>query len=438
MKLKPALHTQILIGMLIGIVAGIIVRNLGLEPGTISNIIAWVKPVGDIFLRLIFMMIIPLILCALTLGVAGIGDMSKLGRIGWKMFKYTIVVTSISVLLGVTLVQLIQPGKGLNDKERAGLLAHFRDKNPSAKQGENLAKNKNAGEIITQIVPKNPLEDMVRAFDPDYTGGGLISVMVFALIMGIAMMRSDKEKIAPFKAFLEGLYEVVMKVISFGLMLAPLGVASLLFVLTVSLGFSVLDILLKYIAVVLFALAFHQFITYSIILKYFSNTSPVWFFRNIQEVMVTAFSTSSSNASLPVAIKVTTENLKFPKDITNFILTIGSTANQNGTALYEGVTILFLAQCFGVHLDIAKQVIVVFTCIIAGMGSAGVPGGSLPVMMLILMSLGIPGESIFLIYGVERILDMCRTVLNVTGDITAVAYISNQEKKRSEKLLNKG
>jgi DAACS family dicarboxylate/amino acid:cation (Na+ or H+) symporter len=259
--------------------------------------------------------------------------------------------------------------------------------------------------------------------------------MFFALIFGVALVASEPEKTATLKSFFEGLYEVVLKIIGYAMQLAPVGVAALLFNLVVNVGASFLLVLLQYVLIVLAALAIQQFITYSIILKFFAGRNPLTFFRKTSEVMITAFSTSSSNATLPTAIAVSIEKLKIPKPIANFVLTIGSTANQNGTALFEGITVLFLAQCFHIELSLASQITVVFLCILAGIGTAGVPGGSLPVIVTILVSIGVPGEAIGLIYGVDRILDMSRTVLNVTGDITAAAYIQKVEDKSELKKL---
>jgi DAACS family dicarboxylate/amino acid:cation (Na+ or H+) symporter len=431
---KIALHWKILVGMILGIVAGIIVRQFGLSAYQIDQITTWVKPIGDIFLRMIFMMVIPLILSALALGVAGLGNVHKLGRIGLKMIGYTVIVSSISVLIGITAVKLFEPGKGLSVEDRTYLTERYTENKDvqkiTAAAGE--ARQRTVGDILTVLVPKNPVEDMAHAFDPNYTGGGLLAVMFFALVMGIALSATDPEKVSVFRGFLEGLYEVVMKVIGYGMKLAPVGVAALLFVVTVNLGFSILKVLGLYVIVVLSALLIHQFITYSILLKIFTRIAPGRFFGHLGEVIVTAFSTSSSNVTLPTAIRTANDKLKLPKDISNFVLTIGSTANQNGTALYEGITVLFLAQCFGVHLDIGEQILVVLLCILGGVGTAGVPGGSLPVVMLILISIGIPGESIALIYGVDRILDMSRTVVNVTGDLTAAAVIAGSERQNSQ------
>lgn len=430
---KSPLHTKILLGMIAGIVAGLIIKQIGLDPDTLNTIIKWVEPIGQIFLRMVFMTVIPLVFAALVLGIAEIGDLKRVGKIGMRLLLYSLIVSSVSVFIGITLVNVFEPGNSLSPETRDYLTLQFQDKSASAEKNANFAQERSVGDILTNIVPKNPLEDMVRAFDASYTGGGLLAVMFFALIFGVAMASVDAEKTATLKSFFEGLYEVVIKIIGYAMQLAPYGVAALLFNLTVSVGASFLMVLLQYVLIVLAGLAIHQFVTYSIILKYFANRNPVEFLRKSTEVILTAFSTSSSNATLPTAIAVSINKLNIPKPIANFVLTIGSTANQNGTALFEGITVLFLAQCFNVELSLASQVTVVFLCILAGIGTAGVPGGSLPVIVTILVSIGVPGEAIGLIYGVDRILDMSRTVLNVTGDITAAAYIQRVEEKSADK-----
>jgi DAACS family dicarboxylate/amino acid:cation (Na+ or H+) symporter len=264
---------------------------------------------------------------------------------------------------------------------------------------------------------------MARAFDPTYTGGGLLAIMFFALMIGAAMTTLESETVSTVRGLLEGLYQICMRVIGFAMKLAPVGVGALLFSLTASFSFSMIGTVLQFMLVVLAALALHLFVTYSILLRTLGRMSPVFFFRNSLDVMLTAFSTSSSNATLPTALAATIEKLKVPKDAAHFVLTIGSTANQNGTALYEGVTVLFLAQCFGIPLDLGQQVVVVLLSILGGVGTAGVPGGSLPVIAMILLTVGIPAEGIAVIYGVDRILDMSRTVVNVTGDMAAAVYV---------------
>lgn len=428
-KFRIALHNRILLGMLAGILGGILVQYSGMDKESINTINKYVKPVGDIFLRMIFMMVIPLILSALILGIAELKDLKKIGRIGIRTLLYSLIISAISVGIGITMVKIFKPGNEISAIDRAELMERF-NVNASALQ-QNIANinSKDIGSILTNIVPKNPFEDMTRAFDPSYTGGGLLAIMFFAIVCGLALAVSDSEKVNTLKLFLEGVYEITMKAIGFAMKIAPFGVAALLFSLAANFGFSILQVLLKYVLVVLGALAIHLIVTYSLALKLLGKMNPLFFFKNVKEVIVTAFTTSSSNATLPTAIRVSNEKLRIPKDITNFVLTVGSTSNQNGTALYEGITVLFLAQCFGIELSIAQQIFVVVIAILAGIGTAGVPGGSLPVIMMILISLGIPGESISIIYGVDRILDMCRTVLNVTGDLTAAVYINQTEKR---------
>jgi DAACS family dicarboxylate/amino acid:cation (Na+ or H+) symporter len=255
----------------------------------------------------------------------------------------------------------------------------------------------------------------------------MLAFMFFALMFGIGIALSPPTKMEPLINVLEGVYEVVMRLIEFAMRLAPYGVAALLFTLTSRFGLDVLRPLLAYMIVVVGGLCLHLVGTYSVILRVLGGMSPGFFFRQISEVMATAFSTSSSNATLPTALRVTQEKLGVPRDIASFVLTLGSTANQNGTALFEGVTILFLAQFYGVDLTFGSQVLVVLFSVLAGVGTAGVPGGSLPLMVPILQSIGVPGEGIGVILGVDRILDMSRTVLNVTGDVTAAVVIANSE-----------
>ncbi|OHB72296.1 MAG: sodium:dicarboxylate symporter [Planctomycetes bacterium RBG_16_43_13] len=426
-KKHLSLATKILMGLAFGAIYGVATNIMFSHHPTLEWIVANITyPIGQIFLRLIFMVVIPLIFSALALGVAELGDLRRLGRIGFKTLFYTIIVTSISVLIGLTLVNLVEPGKGLSDEARTNLTKTI--SNTATQQNiQRAQESKSVVQTILDIIPRNPLADAVGSMDEGYRGGGLLAVMFFSLIVGIALARSDPAKTQTFLHFLQGLYEITMKIIGFAMAIAPYGVFALIFSITARLGFEVVAILGKYVLVVIAGLLIHQFGVYSLLVKTLAKMSPITFFKAIREVMLTAFSTSSSNATLPTSIKVTEENLGVPKEISRFVLTLGSTANQNGTALYEGVTVLFLAQFFGIELSLGSQITVLLMAILAGIGTAGVPGGSLPFIVLILTSVGIPGEGIGVILGVDRLLDMCRTVLNVTGDITAAAYIARSE-----------
>lgn len=423
------LHTKIFIGMQSGIILGLIVKQLNLPAETLSLITAWVEPVGKIFMNMIFMTVIPLILSALVLGVVEIGDLNKLGRMGSILVKYTLIVSFIAVMIGVGLVNVFNPGKKISPETKEYLVQEYRTEASNAQNYSDENKKKSIGDIIVNIIPKNPIHEMGHAFDVNNSGGGLISIMFFALILGIAMTAVGPEKAGPVLKFLESLYDIVLVIIGYAMKMAPYGVAALLFNMVLNVGADFLITLAWYVGIVILGLAIQQFVVYGIILKYFAKKKPWQFMKDMSEVTLTAFSTSSSNATLPTAIRVSIEKLKIPKPITHFVLTIGSTGNQNGTALFEGITVLFLAQCFDVELSFVSQIMVVLLCVMAGVGTAGVPGGSLPVIVTILVSIGVPGESIALIYGVDRILDMSRTVINVNGDITAAAYVQHVEEK---------
>jgi DAACS family dicarboxylate/amino acid:cation (Na+ or H+) symporter len=413
------LHTRMILGVLAGALLGILAHfTMGGTP-LLENLVKYVtQPVGQIFLRLLFMLVIPLIVSALALGVSGLGDLKSLGRIGLKTLAYTVVVSAIAVLLGVGLVNLFQPGSHMSPELRERVAANQNAASlPSGSGGASAPKT--GLELLIQMVPDNPIRAMAN--------GDMLAVMVFALFLGIGLSLTRSDAARQLELALQGLYDVTMRLINIVISFAPIGVAALLFTLTAQLGYEILGQLARYVGVVLLALLIHQFVVYSLAVKLLGGMSPLAFFRGIEEAMLTAFSTASSNATLPTALKVAEEKLKLPPHVSRFVLTIGSTANQNGTALFEGVTVLFLAQFYGVHLTLAQQATVVLICILGGIGTAGVPAGSIPVVALILGMVGVPKEGIGLILGVDRFLDMCRTTLNVSGDLAAAVVISKGE-----------
>lgn len=425
------LHTKILLGLLTGLILGLL-SNIFFEG---NESLKWIvnnvaNPLGQIFIRMIFMIVIPLIFTAIVLGVSDFRDIHKIGIVGLKTIAFTVIITAVSVIIGLTIVNLIQPGTGIPPESRDELISSLTINQNVEGLIKSAQESKTFIQIILDLIPRNPFVDIVYAFDPNYRGGGLLALMFFSLIFGIAMAMSPRDRIEGLTKTLEGVYDVLMKIIGYAMKLAPIGVAGLIFSTTSQLGFKIVSILSLYVIAVLSGLLIHFFVTYGLIIKYAIKRNPIHFFKEISEVIITAFSTSSSNATLPTSIRNSIEKLKLDKDIANFVLTVGSTANQNGTALYEGVTVLFLAQFYGIDLSISQQLLVVFLSILAGVGTAGVPGGSLPLVIMVLMTVGIPAESIGIILGVDRILDMSRTVVNVTGDIVLAGWIDTTEKNR--------
>ncbi len=431
--MRPKLHHVVLAAMILGAALGIAANELAprAASGAANPSLAWIvtnlaEPLGQIFLRLIYMIALPLVFCALALGVAGMGDIRKLGRIGLRTLFLTIILSGFSVFLGVVLTKTIRPGAALPPEKRAALMDRF-----STQAGTTLAnagKAKTIRDALLDIIPKNPLQEMVGAMDGSSPGGGMIAVMFFAVMVGVAITLIP-EKSKPLVALLESMYEVVMTIINMAMRLAPIGVAALVFSLTALLGFDILRTLGWFVVCAMGGFLIQMIFVYSGIVATFGGMSPRRFYSGITEAMVTGFATSSSSATLPTALRVTQDNLGVRRDIAGFVLTVGSTANQNGTALYEGVVVLFLAQVFGVDLTLTQQVLVVLMAVLAGVGTAGIPGGSLPMIVLVLQSVGIPGEGICIILGVDRLLDMCRTVVNVTGDI-AIAVCVNRTESR--------
>lgn len=426
------MHWQILIGLFVGAAAGL-AANAAFPPeadGSANGRVLWVarniaEPVGQVFLRLIFMVVVPLVFSALTLGVAGIGDLRRLGRVGLKTIVFTLVLSSISVAIGLLLANTIKPGGRLPEAKRVELREQFGSKRVKAVEQAEQAKS--LRDSLLDIIPKNPLQEMVGALDGSSPGGGMLAVMFFALAVGVAITLAP-ERTAPLVSVIEGIYDVCMVIIGWAMRLAPFGVAGLVFSLTAVLGFDILKTLAWYVATVIAGLALHMFGVYSLVVSIFARLSPRQFFGRITEVMLTAFATSSSNATLPTSLRVTEHNLGVRREIASFVLTVGSTANQNGTALYEGITVLFLAQVFGVDLTLTQQITVVLMSVLAGIGTAGVPGGSLPLVAILLLRVGVPPEGLGIILGVDRLLDMCRTTLNVTGDIAVAVCVDRAER----------
>ena len=415
------LHWKMAIGFVAGLLLGLVAYyTAGADAGWVQGLTTWVtQPFATLFLRLIFMLVIPLLFSALVVGVAEMGDIRALGRIGWKTLGYTVVASGIAVVIGLLLVNWLKPGAGVDPATAQQLLSAGSERAQAIVSS--TGSQPRGLDMLLSIVPDN----VVRAAAENT----ILAVMFFALMLGIGLVLTPAGKADVLKRGIEGLFEVSMTLIDLVIRLAPYAVFCFMFNLAALFGWDLLARLGAYVGVVVLALALHMFVVYSAMLRLLGRTSPLKFFRGVQEAMVMAFSTASSNATLPTSLRVADDELRLPTRVSRFVLTVGATANQNGTALFEGVTVLFLAQFFGVELSLAQQATVMFVCILGGIGTAGVPAGSLPVVALICAMVGVPPEGIGLILGVDRFLDMCRTTLNVTGDLMLAAVVSRGEEE---------
>lgn len=413
-----SLQWQMLAGFLIGLIAGLVANATAADSAWVDWLTTYVTgPIGQIFLRLLFMLVIPLLFSALVVGVAEMGDIRALKRVGWKTLLFTIIVSSIGVAIAIAVTNLLQPGAGVDRALAAQLLADAREGAGAILSGQ--AERPQGVAAVLAIIPTNVI---TAAADND-----ILAVMFFALVFGIGLLVTQTRGANQLQSAIEGIFHVAMTLISFIIRFAPIAIACFMFNLAAVFGWDLLLRLSAYVGVVLLALGLQMFVIYPLVLKLAGGMSPAAFFRNSQEAMVMAFSTASSNATLPTALRVAETRLMLPPRVARFVLTIGATANQNGTAMFEGVTVLFLAQFFGVDLTLTQQIMVMLVCILGGIGTAGVPAGSLPVVALILGMIGVPPEGIGLVLGVDRFLDMCRTTLNVTGDLACATVVARGE-----------
>ena len=412
------LHTKILLGLFLGAAAGVTANLMYRDHPTLLWIVDNIAyPVGQVFLRLLFMIVVPLIFCSISLGVASLGDLGKVGRIGGKTLGFFLATTALAAILGLSLVNIVRPGESLDVATRTALLAEYADE--ASEKTAQAEANQFGVNTFVNIIPRNPIDAAAR--------GDMLAVIFTALIFGIALTRITAERAAPVMRVLEGIGDAIMVVIDLAMHIAPFGVFGLIFSVTAKFGFEVLQSLALYVIMVLAALAFHLFVILPSLARTLAGISPIKFLRRARAVMITAFSTSSSNATIPTNMEVAQRNFGVPKQIAGFVIPLGATMNMNGTALFEGMTVLFLAQVFGLDLSLAQQAMVVGMCVITAVGAAGVPGGSIPLLVMVLIMVGIPGEGIALILGVDRILDMSRTVPNVIGDLLTSIVITKSE-----------
>jgi len=410
---------KLLIGFVLGLIFGLIAyyafpqkTNSWMEP-----FVEVCKFAGMLFLRIIMAVVVPLIVSALILGVFELAKGHGLGKVAGRSIGFTVLFSGLAVIIALTLVNILRPGNGVTfDKEalakNAGVI--------KIEQNAKVASTKTWQDYIVDLIPQNPIDSAANAFS-----GEIVAVMIFSLLFGYALSVVIKnEEDHPIIKILNAIFDASLKVIEWALKLAPFGIFGLVFNTTYSMGGGFLGNLAAYAGVVIAGLLIQQFIVYSSALKIFGKVNPFAFMKKCREVYIYAFSTASSNATLPVALETADKKLNIPDKISRFVLTIGASANQNGTALFEGITVLFVAQVYGIELSLGNQLLVVLMSILAGIGTAGVPGGSLPLIVVLMMQVGVPPEGIGLILGVDRLLDMCRTTLNVSGDLVIAQCVS--------------
>lgn len=421
--------TRVLVGLVLGAIVGLAINmtigpKVGQAAGDGYAAAVWfadkvANPIGQVFLRMLFMTVVPLVFSSLFLGVASLGSLDKIGRIGGKAFVWFIGSTSLAIVLGLTLVNAVKPGKILEREKADAIVKQFAPdadkKIAQSKEGTGFSVD-----TFVNIVPKN----VVRSAADDRE---MLGVIFFALILGIAATKLAADRIKPFFDVMQSLYELCVTVLGFAMKLAPFGVFGLIYSVTLKLGIDVIQSLGVYLMVAISGLLIHQFVTLGVLVAVFVRYSPWLFFRKIRGLMVTAFSTSSSNATLPTTMRVATEEFGVPPSIAGFVMPLGATMNMNGTALFEGIVVLFLAQVAGVELSLSSQLIVVILAILTAIGAAGVPGGSLPLLAVVLTQVNIDPALLGLILGVDRIVDMTRTVPNVCSDLVCSMWVARGE-----------
>jgi DAACS family dicarboxylate/amino acid:cation (Na+ or H+) symporter len=414
------LHTKILIGLVLGIIAGVTAnQTLGPDHQQVQWINRYVAgPLGQIFLRMLFMVVMPLVFASIALGVAGLGDIRHVGKVGGKAIGYFLVTTALAATLGLIVVNLMRPWERVTVDTRAQLMERF--KGDASSRVEAAGTTARFGpETFVNIVPRNPIDAAART--------DMLGVIFFGVMFGAALTLIPAARAKPMIDWLEALNEVVVRIIRFAMALAPYGVAALIFVTASNFGFDLLIAVAAFVVTVLLALVLHVFGTLFAIIRFGIGLNPLLFLARVRAALVTAFSTSSSSATLPTALDVAENRLGVPRKLAGFVLPIGSTMCMNGTAIFEGITVIFLAEIFNVDLTIPQMAIVMVMAVITAVGAAGVPGGSIPLLVGILLMFGVPGEGIAIVIGVDRILDMSRTTVNVFSDLTATAWVAKSE-----------
>lgn len=413
---KLALHWQILLGILLGVIAGVFFIQFPWGNSFVAN---WIKPFGTIFINLLKMIAIPLIIASLIKGITDLKDITKLSKMGFRTFAIYILTTLIAVTVGLTIVNIIQPGEFVSEDTRTEMLSVFGNTAEEKQAEASLAKQRGPLQPLVDIVPEN-------AFFAASSNGNMLQVIFITILAGIGLILIPSSKSKSVKEFFDGINEVVLKIVDIIMLAAPIGVFALITALiTESPSADIFVALGMYSFTVLAGLAILLYIIYPLILKLWAKVNPILFHKKMVPAQLVAFSTSSSAATLPVTMERVEEHIGVNKEVSSFVLPIGATINMDGTCLYQGVAVVFIAQVLGYDLSISQQLTIVATATLASIGSAAVPGAGILMLVIVLESIGVSPAGIALIFAVDRPLDMCRTITNVTGD-AMVSVIMNK------------
>ncbi|MDX1673734.1 MAG: dicarboxylate/amino acid:cation symporter [Longimicrobiales bacterium] len=412
------LYTKILIGLALGVVVGLVANVLGLE--WLQTTLGWVESFGTAWIRLITMVVVPLVAASLLIGTASLGDLRKLGRIGGKTVGYYLTTTAIAVTIGIALSNAVKPGSGVDPETQARLSAQFEQQ---AGEAVTLAAEKpTVAETLLNMIPRNPVQ---AAAEMD-----LLPLIIFTILFGAAITLVEEDKKNAVLKFAEGVNDAVMVLIDWIMLLAPYAVFALIAGVVGRFGLDLLQSLLIYTLTVAAGLLLHALGTYGFIVRFLVRMNPATFFKRIVNAQVVAFSTSSSNATLPVTMETAEEDVGVSPEVSSFVLPLGATINMDGTAMYQAIATMFIAQIYGIGLGVGEQLTIVLTATLASIGAAGVPSAGIIILIVVLNSVGLGGHAaagIALILGVDRILDMLRTAVNVTGDLTAASFVAVTE-----------
>ncbi len=421
---------KIMIALAAGAAAGIIANltvagNDGAKEYLNLLIDTVAHPVGQIFLRMLFIVVVPLVFASLASGVAGLGDLSKLGRLGGRTLLMFLITSAFSATVGITLLEVVRPGDGFDPAAREVLMQSYATQTKEIESRTGSVVAPGALGVVNQLLdmffPRNITKAIVNM--------DMIPLIVFSLLLGAALTKIAERKRDAMIQWLDAWTETMITIVGFAMKLAPYAVFCLIFSVTARFGLDLLQKLGLYVLLILLGYAIVLFVFYPILLKILTKRNPIEFLRDASPIMITAFSLSSSNGTLPTTIRVSETALGIRPKIASFVLPLGATMNMNGTALFEGAVVLFIAQVFGIDLSVGQQILVVALCVISAVGVAGVPGASLPLLMIVMAQVGVPPDGLAIILGVDRILDMGRTVINVMGDVVCAAYINEVEEK---------